>query len=154
MLTPLFIQLFCNNIYVSLKNEGTDLMKTVQLFYFHFIPTFQKRLRSKIGDFKNKYFLSKFFRKKMKTSFLENHNLPLYDCLLFTFLLCMTLIYAMIRTLWLIMTTHRIWTVTFLTISVNVLSVWKLDVCLFQTENLKMLLQNNCINNDVTSGLK
>ena len=38
------------------------------------------------------------------------------------------------------------------------LSVWKLDVCLFQkenrTENVKMLLQNNFINNGVTNGLK
>ena len=38
------------------------------------------------------------------------------------------------------------------------LSVWKLDVCLSQkknrTENVKTLLQNNCINNVVTSGLK
>ena len=38
------------------------------------------------------------------------------------------------------------------------LSVWKVDVCLFQkknkTENVKMLLQNNCINNGVTNGLK
>ena len=38
LVTPLFIQLFCNYIYVSLKNEEEDLMKTVQLFYNHFIP--------------------------------------------------------------------------------------------------------------------
>ena len=38
------------------------------------------------------------------------------------------------------------------------LHVWKFDVCLFQkkniTENVKMLLQNNCINNGVANGLK
>ena len=39
LVTPLFIQLFCNNIQVSLKYEGADLMKTVQLFEFHFFPT-------------------------------------------------------------------------------------------------------------------
>ena len=33
---PLFIQLFCNNIYLSLKIKEADLMKTVQLFYFYF----------------------------------------------------------------------------------------------------------------------
>ena len=33
------ILLFYNNIYVNSKNKGADLMKTVQLFYFHFIPT-------------------------------------------------------------------------------------------------------------------
>ena len=36
--TLLFTQLFCNNIYVRSKNEGVDIMKTVQLFDFHFIP--------------------------------------------------------------------------------------------------------------------
>ena len=34
----------------------------------------------------------------------------------------------------------------------------KLDICLFQkknrTENVKILLQNNCVNNGVTNGLK
>ena len=38
------------------------------------------------------------------------------------------------------------------------LSVLKLHVSLFQkknrTENVKMLLENNCINNGVTNGLK
>ena len=37
------------------------------------------------------------------------------------------------------------------------LSVLKLDVCLLQkknrTENVKMLLKNNCINNAVTNGV-
>ena len=32
MVTPLFTQLFCYNLYVSSKNEAADLMKTVQLF--------------------------------------------------------------------------------------------------------------------------
>ena len=36
--TLLFTQLFCNNIHVRSKNEGVDIMKTVQLFDFHFIP--------------------------------------------------------------------------------------------------------------------
>ena len=37
------------------------------------------------------------------------------------------------------------------------LNVWKLDVCLFEKKKKteqKMLLQNNCINNGVTNGLK
>ena len=38
------------------------------------------------------------------------------------------------------------------------LSMRKLDVCLFQkknkTENVKILLKNTCINNGVTNGLK
>ena len=38
LVTPLFIELFWNNIYVSSKNEGADLMKTLQLFDFHCIP--------------------------------------------------------------------------------------------------------------------
>ena len=33
LVKPLFIQLFCNNIKVSSKNKGEDLMKTVQLLY-------------------------------------------------------------------------------------------------------------------------
>ena len=36
--TPLFTQLFCHNIYISSNNEGAGLMKTVQIFDFHFIP--------------------------------------------------------------------------------------------------------------------
>ena len=53
----------------------------------------------------------------------------------------------------------HVWTVTFLTISAYVLNAWKLDVCSVylkekQTENGKMLPQNNCINNGVTNGLK
>ena len=66
MVTPLFIQLFCNNMYVSSKNEGVDLTKTVQLFYFHFIPTVYKCLRSYIGNFKGKYLLNKLLKKNWK----------------------------------------------------------------------------------------
>ena len=38
LVTPLILQLFCNNIYINSKNEGVEPMKTVQLFDFHFIP--------------------------------------------------------------------------------------------------------------------
>ena len=38
--TPLFMQLFCNKINLSSKNEGADIIKTVQLFNFHFIQNF------------------------------------------------------------------------------------------------------------------
>ena len=38
LVTPLFLQLFYNNIYVSSKKKEVDLMKTVQLLDFHFIP--------------------------------------------------------------------------------------------------------------------
>ena len=45
LVTPLFIQLFCNNIYVSSNKEGADLIKTVQLFEFHFIPNYLKAFK-------------------------------------------------------------------------------------------------------------
>ena len=41
----LFTQLFCSNIYVSSKSERVDLMKTAQLFYFHFIPNYLKAFK-------------------------------------------------------------------------------------------------------------
>ena len=94
--------------------------------------------------------------KKLKTSFLQSHILLLHYFLFFSCLICMTLIYVMIRNLWLIMATHR----TFLSCnsSYNIFSYvkcMKLDICFFQkksrTENLKMLLQNNCINNGVNN---
>ena len=65
----------------------------------------------------------------------------------------MTLIYVMIRNLWLIMAIHRI----FLNCNNSYICPYVKCVkigCLFQTENVTMLLQNNCINNGVTSGLK
>ena len=50
------------------------------------------------------------------------------------------------------------WTGTILTISVHILIVWKLHFCLFQkenrTENVKILLENNYVNNGVTNDLK
>ena len=45
LLVTLFMQLFCNNIYVSTKNEGADLLKTVQFFDFHFIPNCLKAFK-------------------------------------------------------------------------------------------------------------
>ena len=35
----IILQLFWNKIYVTSKNDGVDLMKTVQFFDFHFISS-------------------------------------------------------------------------------------------------------------------
>ena len=97
----------------------------------------------------------------MKTNFLQSHIFHLYDCLLFPCLLCMTLIYVMIRNLWLIMATQRI----FLNRNNSYnnrphIKCMKIG-CSFitkkeksRTKNVKILLQNNYINNGVNNGLK
>ena len=54
LVTPLFIQLFCNIIYVSSKNEEEDLMKTVQLLYNNNINDF---LYSRIKEVNIKKYL-------------------------------------------------------------------------------------------------
>ena len=65
--------------------------------------------------------------------------------------LCMTVIYVKIRNLWLIMATHCIF--------LNYNSSY--NICEYVNcveigceKNLKMLLQDNCINNGVANGLK
>ena len=57
------------------------------------------------------------------------------------------------------MATHDMFlNLTNLTIFSRMLNVRKLHVCLFQkknrTENVKILLQNNCINNGLKKGIK
>ena len=96
LVAPLFIQLFCDNIYVRSKNEETDLMKTVQLFHSHFIKT----LRA------NTFEINSW--KILKASFWKSHFLLWYDCLPFSFLLWMTLIWVLIRHLCLFIAVHCI----------------------------------------------
>ena len=65
----------------------------------------------------------------------------------------------MIRNLWLIMATYCIFlNCNNFWIPIYILNVWKLHVYLFQkkikTESVKMLLENNSINNGLTSDLK
>ena len=132
MVTPLFIQLFYNNIYVSSKNEEADLMKTVQLLDFHFIPNCLKMF--KVVNWK-----------------------------LWEQVLLMTLISVMIRSLWLIMVIYCIFLKKCQCLNCN--NSYNICPCarcvkigcllsLFQkknrTKNVKMLLQNNCINNGIT----
>ena len=81
LFAPLFIKLFYTNIYS--KNERADLMKTIWLFYFHFIPTVWKRLGSWVGNFKGKY----FFKNSWNISFIQSHFFLFYVCHLFSCLL-------------------------------------------------------------------
>ena len=136
LVTLLFIQLFCNIMYVSSKIDGADLMKTEQFFDFHFIRNCLKAF--KIINWK-----------------------------LFEQVLWMTLICVMKRNLWLLMTPHCILLKRFQCLNCgdpcNMCAYVKCEKtgCLLslsqktnRKENVKMLLQNDYINNGVTNGIK